>query len=74
MDYSLRSWALEKDRLTVWDAVDLEADANLIGLPGSPTVVTGLAEAPFRERRREFLQGNSEEIVNNLVKVILQKL
>jgi electron transfer flavoprotein beta subunit len=74
MDYSIRSWALEKDRLTVWNAGDLEADANLIGLPGSPTVVTGLAEAPYRERRREFLRGTTEQIVDNLARVILQEL
>lgn len=74
MDYSLRPWALEEQRLTVWDAEDLEADQNLIGLAGSPTIVTGLAEAPYRERRKEYLEGSTEEIVNNLVKVILQDL
>lgn len=74
MDYSLRPWALEEQRLTVWDAEDLEADTNLIGLAGSPTIVTGLAEAPYRERRKEYLEGSTEEIVNNLVKVILQEL
>jgi electron transfer flavoprotein beta subunit len=74
MDYSIRSWALEKDRLTVWNAGDLEADPNLIGLVGSPTVVTGLAEAPYRERRREFLRGTTEQIVDNLARVILQEL
>ena len=74
MDYSLRPWALEEQRLTVWDAEDLEANTNLIGLAGSPTIVTGLAEAPYRERRKEYLEGSTEEIVNNLVKVILQEL
>ena len=74
MDYSLRPWALEEQRLTVWDAEDLEANTNLIGLAGSPTIVTGLAEAPYRERRKEYLEGSTEDIVNNLVKVILQEL
>ena len=74
MDFSLRAWALEEDRLTVWDASDLDADPELIGLAGSPTVVTGLAEAPYRERRKKFLRGSTEEIVNSLVKVILQEL
>jgi len=74
IDYSLRSWSLEEDRITVWNADDLDADPNLIGLPGSPTIVTGLAEAPYRERRKEFLQGTTEEIAENLVSVILQQL
>lgn len=74
MDYSLRSWALEKDRLTIWNAGDLEADANLIGLPGSPTVVTGLAEAPYRERRKEFMEGSSQEIIKDLVDILLKEL
>lgn len=74
MDYSLRPWTLEEQRLTVWDAEDLEADQNLIGLAGSPTIVTGLAEAPYRERRKEYLEGTTEEIVNNLVKVMLEEL
>ena len=74
MDFGLRGRALEEDRLTVWDASDLDADPELIGLAGSPTVVTGLAEAPYRERRKKFLRGSTEEIVNSLVKVILQEL
>jgi electron transfer flavoprotein beta subunit len=74
MDYNLRTWGLEEERLTVWKADDLGADPNLIGLAGSPTIVTGLAEAPHRERRRVFLNGSNEEVVDSLVKVILQGL
>ena len=74
MDYSLRGWALEEQRMTIWSAADLGADPDLIGLSGSPTVVTGLAEAPYRERRREFLAGSTEEIVNRLVDVLLKEL
>jgi electron transfer flavoprotein beta subunit len=74
MDYSLRSWSLEEKRLTVWNADDLEADPHLIGLAGSPTIVTGLAEAPYRERRREFLKGSTKEIVDSLVEKIIQEL
>ena len=74
MDYGIRSWALEKDRLTVWNAGDLEADASLIGLPGSPTIVTGLAEAPYRERRNEFIEGSSQEIIKDLVNILLKEL
>ena len=72
MDYSLRSWALEEQRITIWNSDDLETDSGNIGLAGSPTIVTGLAEAPYRERRREFLNGTQEQVVAQLVN-ILQK-
>ena len=74
MDYSLRSWALEEDRVTVWDAGDLETDPGNIGLSGSPTIVTGLAEAPYRERRREFIRGTPEEVVHQLVNLLQKEL
>lgn len=74
MDYQLRSWALEKDRLTIWDAGDLDVEPGHIGLAGSPTIVTGLAEAPYRERRREFLQGSPEIIVKNLVNILKEEI
>jgi electron transfer flavoprotein beta subunit len=74
MDYSLRSWALEEDRITVWGARDLEADPGYIGLTGSPTIVTGLDEAPYRERRREFLQGSTDEVVQELVNLLMREV
>jgi electron transfer flavoprotein beta subunit len=73
MDYQLRSWALEKERITVWDAGDINAEPGHIGLTGSPTVVTELAEAPYRERRREFLTGSPEQVVQELVKVLREE-
>ena len=74
MDYSLKSWAFEAERLTVWDANDLSADAGLIGLAGSPTIVTGSAEAPYRERRREILHGSPEEVTKELLSLIKRQL
>jgi electron transfer flavoprotein beta subunit len=74
MDYQLRSWALEEDRLTVWDAGDLDAEPGHIGLSGSPTVVTGLAEAPYRERRREFLQGSPDKVVQELANILRKEV
>lgn len=74
MDYQLRSWALEEARMTVWGAGDLGADPGLIGLVGSPTIVTGLAEAPHRERRQEFLDGSPSEIAESLLQIIQQSL
>ncbi|MFL7891370.1 MAG: electron transfer flavoprotein subunit beta/FixA family protein [Anaerolineales bacterium] len=72
MDFQLRSWSLEEERVTIWGVQDLEVDPGLIGLPGSPTIVSGLAEAPFRERKREFLQGNPQDIAEQLVPLILK--
>lgn len=70
MDFSLRSWAQERDRMTVWDASSLAAEPAHIGLAGSPTIVTGLAEAPYRERRRQFLTGTQDEIVQQLADIL----
>jgi electron transfer flavoprotein beta subunit len=70
MDYGIKSWAFERDRLTVWNADDLGADVGFMGLAGSPTIVTELAEAPYRERRREFLDGSPEDVTQELIKVI----
>jgi electron transfer flavoprotein beta subunit len=74
MDFSIRTWALEPERLTTWGAQDLEVEADLIGLAGSPTVVSGLAEAPHRERRRKFLHGTPEEIAEQLVPIIMKEI
>jgi hypothetical protein len=41
---------------------------------GSPTVVTELAEAPFRERRREFLVGSQGDVTQELLKIIQRQL
>lgn len=71
MDYSIKPWAYEAERVTVWTADDLEADRSRIGLAGSPTVVTGLAEAPTRQRRREFLEGSPEQIAQQLASLLL---
>lgn len=70
MDFTLRTWALQEDRLTIWNAGDLAADPENIGLNGSPTTVTGLAEAPYRERRREILRGSNDQIIEQLVSLL----
>jgi electron transfer flavoprotein beta subunit len=72
MDYRLKPGAFEKDRVTVWNATDLETAPDCIGLPGSPTIVTELGTAPVRERKREFLSGSPEEIARRLVTIIEQ--
>ena len=74
MDFNLRSWAEESDRITIWDAASLATEPDHIGLLGSPTVVTGLAEAPHRDRRREFLTGTQDEIVQELAEILKRSL
>ena len=70
MDYRIKPWAFAEGRVTVWTKTDLQADGACIGVPGSPTTVSELMQAPARERKREFLIGTSEEIVQRLVELL----
>jgi electron transfer flavoprotein beta subunit len=74
MDYGQKPWAFEDARPTVWNAVDLAADETLIGLAGSPTIVTALAEAPTRDRKRQFLEGTPAEIATQLTTLIKEQI
>lgn len=74
MNYDRKPWAFSGDNITVWTSADLDLDPQLIGLPGSPTVVTGLADAPIRGRRREFVTGRSDEIAQKLADLIGEAL
>ena len=56
--------------VTVWGKDDLALDEAKIGLAGSPTIVSGLSQAPEQERRRERLTGTDEEIVAQLVAIV----
>jgi electron transfer flavoprotein beta subunit len=70
MDYGLKPWAFGADRVTVWTRLDLQADDVCIGIPGSPTTVSELTQAPTRERKREFLTGTPEEIAQRLAEIL----
>lgn len=70
MDFKIKPWAFEQAQMTVWDAENLEAESDHIGLEGSPTVVTELASAAVRERKREMLQGTTQELVKQLVELL----
>jgi len=70
MDYQRKAWAFEEARVSVWTAADLDADPELIGFSGSPTTVSGLAEAPTRARKREFLRGTPEEVARVLAIIL----
>jgi electron transfer flavoprotein beta subunit len=67
MDMERKAWADAEGRVTVWSAQDIEADPEMIGAPGSPTVVDGVAQAEASERKREFLKGTPEEQAKALV-------
>lgn len=58
----------------MWDAGNLYAEPGHVGLTGSHTIVIGLAEAPYREPRREFLTGSPEQVVQELVKVLREEV
>lgn len=70
MDFSKKTWAFGEGMVTVWRASDLGVESEYIGLPGSPTVVSDLAEASVRERKNIFIRGDSEEIARQLTDII----
>jgi electron transfer flavoprotein beta subunit len=74
MDYRIKDWAFNEADLVMWNFDDLDAEGSCVGLDGSPTVVTGLDEAPSRARRREFLQGELEQVARRLAEILKAKL
>lgn len=74
MDYRLKPWAFAPERVTVWSAADLEVDEAFVGAAGSPTQVSGLAQAPARERKRIRLEGSPEEVARMLVERLRELL
>lgn len=74
MEFSKKGWAFLSERVTVWNAGDLEVDQDCIGLVGSPTTVSELAKVPVRERKRQKLSGSPEEVTRDLVAIINKAL
>jgi electron transfer flavoprotein beta subunit len=70
IDFDRWDWALDDAKVTVWTAADLGLDESKLGLKGSATVVAGVAAAAAAERRREFIDGTSEEKVQQLLERI----
>jgi len=70
IDFSIKSWAFEDGRVTVWGASDLDVEEEYIGLSGSPTIVSDLAEASVRARKNIFLDGDPVEIASQLANII----
>ncbi|KPK48237.1 MAG: hypothetical protein AMJ77_00520 [Dehalococcoidia bacterium SM23_28_2] len=67
MDIERKTWANAEGPVTTWNAQDIEVDPEMIGIPGSPTIVDGVAQAEATERKREFLKGTPEEQVKALI-------
>ncbi|HEY44404.1 MAG TPA: electron transfer flavoprotein subunit beta/FixA family protein [Anaerolineae bacterium] len=70
MDYEIKDKAFKQTKIGVWSCEDIEADEGYIGVPGSPTIVTGFEQATIRERKREFLPGARDEVVRRLLESI----
>ncbi|MGB3715612.1 MAG: electron transfer flavoprotein subunit beta/FixA family protein [Candidatus Promineifilaceae bacterium] len=70
MNYRMKDGAFSEDLVTIWDENDIDVEKTHIGLTGSPTRVSGLAQAPSRERRQEYLTGTTEQITQNLVALL----
>lgn len=69
-DFRRKRWADKEFKLTTWGIQDLGIDPHDVGLEGSLTQVTGLRSMRVPERRKELIQGSSDEIVRRLVEVI----
>ena len=70
LDYKIIERFYEEERVTVWGKNDLNLEEGNIGLEGSPTIVSGLAQAPTQERKREYLTGGSEQLVRQLHSIV----
>lgn len=58
---------LADQKIEVWTAKDLGLKPEQVGLPGSCTGVGGLVETAPPERKRIFLEGTAEQMVDQLV-------
>ena len=74
MDFKRKNWAFEPERVTIWNAADLKADPDYIGLKGSPTTVSGLSTVPVRERKRKRIEGTVEAMAEQLAGIIQDSL
>jgi electron transfer flavoprotein beta subunit len=74
MDFGIKAWAFEKEQMTVWAKKDLKVDEAYIGVPGSPTVVSGLDQAESRERKRIPISGTPEEIASHLAEILQEAI
>ncbi|MFB6469917.1 MAG: electron transfer flavoprotein subunit beta/FixA family protein [Vulcanisaeta sp. AZ3] len=67
-DFERLQWAQNELKLTIWGIKDLGLTEDEVGFKGSLTSVTELKELRTRERLRQFIEGNPEEIARELIK------
>lgn len=70
MNYRIIERLFSEELVTIWGANDVAVEEGRIGLRGSPTIVSGLAQAPSQERRRETLTGTTEQLVAQLLSIL----
>jgi electron transfer flavoprotein beta subunit len=70
MDFDRKPWAMDEAEVTIWTRDDVEVEDDLIGLEGSPTIVTGLEEAETRSRRKQMLEGDPQVIASQLIEIL----
>jgi len=70
MDYSIKAEAFGEGSITTWGVSDLGVKEDCIGLAGSPTTVSDLAEAPTRDRMQVKISGDIDEIAQQLANII----
>jgi electron transfer flavoprotein beta subunit len=70
LDFDRWDWAMEEAPIEVWTAASLGLDEELLGQPGSPTIVASVDVAPSAERRHEFIGGTPGEEAERLVQMI----
>jgi electron transfer flavoprotein beta subunit len=70
MNYRIIERLNSEELVTIWGKNDIDVEKGRIGLRGSPTIVSGLAQAPSQERRRETLTGTSEQLVAQLHSIL----
>lgn len=70
MNYRIIERLFSEELVTIWGENDIDVDEGRIGLRGSPTIVSGLAQAPSQERRRETLTGTPEQLVAQLHSIL----
>lgn len=74
MDYQIRSWAEQRQQLTVWTSADIQAGPAFIGMSGSPTRVSGLEQAMTSERLGISVTGTPAQIADQLKMILLGHL
>jgi electron transfer flavoprotein beta subunit len=69
-DFRRKRWAEKEFKTTVWNINDLKVDPSQVGLEGSMTSVNELRSMRSPQRKREFISGDTKQIVSKLAEII----